>query len=129
MSPIRLCRTLPTVLLLLAASAARAAASPTPPAPDFDRDVATILAARCFDCHNPTDRKGKLDLTRKSTAMAGGENGAAIVPGKPDESLLWKNVSEDEMPPKHPLPAAEKETLRRWVAAGAAWGADPIDPF
>jgi len=33
------------------------------------------------------------------------------------------------MPPDHPLPAADKEVLRQWIAAGAAWGTDPIDPF
>jgi hypothetical protein len=97
--------------------------------PDFDRDVAPLFAGRCFDCHNPTDHKGGLDLTRKSTAMAGGDEGAVIVPGKPDESALWKQVSTNEMPPKHPLAAAEKEILRRWIAGGAAWGSDPIDPF
>jgi hypothetical protein len=105
----------------------RALADSSPP--DFDRDVATIFAGRCFDCHNPTDHKGGLDLTHKSTAMAGGENGAVIAPGKPDESVLWKQISTDEMPPKHPLPAGEKEILRRWIAGGATWGTDPIDPF
>lgn len=97
--------------------------------PDFDRDVAVIFAARCFECHNPTEKKGGLDLTRKAAAVAGGENGVVFLPGKPAESPLWKNVSENEMPPKHPLPADEKETLRRWIASGAAWGTDPIDPF
>src|SRR4051794_23412749 len=105
------------------------AESGSSPAPDFDRDVASILAGCCFDCHNPADKKGGLNLTRKATALAGGENGVVLVPRKPDESQLWKNVSTDEMPPKHPLTAAEKETLRRWIASGAAWGTDPIDPF
>src|SRR4051812_13150187 len=104
-------------------------ASADSPPPDFDRDIATVFAGRCFDCHNPTDRKGGLDLSRKSTAMAGGENGAVISPGKLDESVLWKQIATDEMPPKHPLPAAEKEILRRWIAGGAGWGTDPIDPF
>ena len=33
------------------------------------------------------------------------------------------------MPPKAPLPAAEKAALRDWIAGGAAWGTDPIDPY
>jgi hypothetical protein len=104
-------------------------AAPPPTPPDFDRDVAAIFASRCFDCHNPVEHKGELDLTRRDPAMAGGESGRVIVPGKPDKSRLWKNVSSDKMPPKRPLGEAEKKILERWIAAGANWGSDPIDPF
>jgi hypothetical protein len=61
--------------------------------------------------------------------MAGGENGLAIVPGKLDESLLWERISADEMPPEAPLPSTEKSVIRDWIAAGARWGTDPLDPF
>ena len=61
--------------------------------------------------------------------MAGGEDGRVIVPGKPEKSLLWKNVSGNKMPPKRPLTDAEKQVLRQWIASGAVWGSDPIDPF
>ncbi|HEX8914246.1 MAG TPA: DUF1549 domain-containing protein, partial [Humisphaera sp.] len=120
-------RPIALALLVVIAASARAWAAEAPP--DFDRDVAPILAGRCVDCHNPTERKGKLDLTRKAAAMAGGESGVAIVAGKPDDALLWQHVRDDEMPPKKPLPAAEKDVLKRWVAAGANWGTDPIDVF
>src|SRR5262249_42634428 len=70
---------------------------------DFDRAVAPLIARRCLDCHSGPDPKGKLDLSRKNAALAGGETGTAIVPGKPEESLLWERVSGDEMPPKSPL--------------------------
>ena len=61
--------------------------------------------------------------------MAGGEGGAAIVAGKPGESPLWERVESGEMPPKVPLDPAEKAALRDWIAAGATWGTDPIDPY
>ncbi len=61
--------------------------------------------------------------------MKGGESGAVIVPGKPDESLLWEHVSDESMPPEHPLPAAEKTRLKQWIADGAKWGDARIDPF
>jgi Protein of unknown function (DUF1549)/Protein of unknown function (DUF1553)/Planctomycete cytochrome C/Concanavalin A-like lectin/glucanases superfamily len=96
---------------------------------NFDQAVAPLLARRCLDCHSGPDPKGKLDLSRKSTALAGGESGPAIVPGKPGDSLLWERVSSDEMPPKSPLSQSEKTVLRAWLAAGANWGTDPIDPF
>ena len=95
----------------------------------FDSSVAPILARRCLDCHSGADAKGKLDLSRRRPAMLGGEAGAAIVAGKPEESSLWERVEAGEMPPKNPLPADERSALRAWIASGAAWGTDPIDPY
>ena len=95
----------------------------------FDRDVAPLIARHCLDCHSGGDGKGGLNLSTKAGALAGGETGVSIVAGKPDESLLWERVSSGEMPPTSKLTASEKETLRRWIAEGAAWGTDPIDPY
>jgi hypothetical protein len=95
----------------------------------FDIRVAPILARRCLDCHSGSDPKGKLDLSRRAAALAGGKTGPAIVAGNLDESPLWTKVESDEMPPKAPLDAAEKAALRDWIAAGAPWGTDPIDPY
>lgn len=97
--------------------------------PDFDRQVAPILAGRCLECHSGAEPKGKLDLTTAAKTFAGGENETAIVRGQPDASYLWQRIAADEMPPKHPLPANERETIKLWIAAGAKWGTDPIDPF
>ncbi len=95
----------------------------------FDETVAPILARRCLDCHSGSDPKGKLDLSQRSTAMAGGETGSTIVPGKPEESLLWEQLESDEMPPKSPLTPLEKSTIKAWIASGANWGTDPVDPY
>lgn len=97
--------------------------------PDFDREIAPLLARRCAECHNADESKGGLDLTAKAKALAGGESGRAILAGKSNESLLWQRVDANEMPPKHPLPAAEKALLKTWIDAGAAWNADRIDPL
>ena len=61
--------------------------------------------------------------------MRGGDSGEVIVPSNPDESLLWEHVADGSMPPKTRLPEDEKSVLRGWIAAGARWGADPIDPY
>ncbi|MEX0718217.1 MAG: PSD1 and planctomycete cytochrome C domain-containing protein [Planctomycetaceae bacterium] len=85
-----------------------------------------ILAANCFACHGPDegDRQGGLRLDGRDSAI----EKQAIVPGKPDESELLRRVlSDDEftvMPPADSgksLTAAQKETLRRWIAAGAEY--------
>jgi len=111
------------MVLSISAEAGAAEAS------DFDRNVAPILARRCLDCHSGTDPKGGLDLSHRRAAMKGGDGGEAIVPGKPDESLLWENVADGSMPPKSKLSDREKAALRAWIEAGATWGTDPIDPY
>ncbi|MDA7527541.1 PSD1 and planctomycete cytochrome C domain-containing protein [Planctomicrobium sp.] len=95
----------------------------------FDEQIAPLLATRCLSCHNESEKKGGLNLSREATARAGGENGATITPGTPDQSLLWEKISTDEMPPEHPLSQAEKELVRQWISNGAKWGTDRIDPF
>ena len=95
----------------------------------FDRQVAPLLASHCLDCHSGAEAKGGLDLTRRERAIAGGESGPAYVPGSLDKSLIWSRIESDEMPPKKPLNAAEKQVVRRWIEQGALWGTDPIDRF
>ena len=117
-----------TCILALAHGQARAD-SPRLQSREFDAKVAPILARRCLDCHSGSDPKGKLDLSKKSAALAGGKSGPAVMPGKPDDSALWERVESNEMPPKAPLPEAERAVLRDWIAGGASWGTDPIDPY
>ncbi|MBI3860426.1 MAG: hypothetical protein HY290_00870, partial [Planctomycetia bacterium] len=88
-------------------------------ADDFDDSVASLLARRCLACHSSAEKKGGLDLSSAKSALAGGDSGEAIAPGKPDDSLLWERVSKREMPPKKPLPDDEQQVLKRWIAGGA----------
>lgn len=96
---------------------------------DFDRQIAPLLARRCLDCHSGEEPEGGLRLRDRKGALRGGDSGAALVPGKPDESLLWQRVADGEMPPKKSLADDERALLKDWIAAGARWGTDPIDPF
>ncbi|MBY0457813.1 MAG: DUF1549 domain-containing protein, partial [Gemmataceae bacterium] len=116
---------MPRTLSLLAALALAPGARADPP--DFDKDIAPLLAARCLDCHGGAKPKGGLDLSRKAGVLGGPS--PVVVPGALDKSALWERVAAGEMPPKKPLPEAERKLLKEWIAGGAAWGADPIDPF
>jgi mono/diheme cytochrome c family protein len=99
--------------------------------PDFTRDVRPILSHNCFACHGPDehDRRGGLRLDDRTAAVAELDSGArAIVPGRPDESELIARIHETDpdtiMPPpesNHVLTAAQKETLAKWIAAGAPY--------
>jgi len=109
---------------LLAQDAAKTpapAAVSSPPALNFEDDVVPVLEVRCFQCHGAETRKAGLDLRRRFSILKGGDSGTALVPGKPDESLLVEMVVKKEMPPKEedPLDARQIDLLRRWVASGA----------
>ncbi len=93
--------------------------------------VAVVLARNCLECHNASDRKGGLDLTRRERALAGGESGKVLIPGDADGSELVDRTESGEMPPdgRAKLSDAERSLIRQWVASGAKWAADPIDPF
>ncbi|MBU6173527.1 MAG: DUF1549 domain-containing protein, partial [Planctomycetes bacterium] len=96
---------------------------------DFERDVAPILQKHCLACHSGIDAKGGLDLSLRETAQRGGDSGIALVAGNLVESLLWTRIQSDEMPPKRPLPEAEKLTLKKWIESGATWTRDRLSTF
>jgi len=115
--------------MLTSGSSAGAIRADESPAQNFDRQIAPLIAQRCLSCHSGTEPKGKLDLSIRETAMAGGESGRAIQAGRLEESLLWQHVDSDQMPPKKPLSAAEKSLIKAWISEGAQWGTEKIDPF
>ncbi len=93
---------------------------------EYNRDVRPILAENCFACHGPDSaaRKAGLRLDRREDAV----KAEAVVPGKPDNSALVERIFSDDaghlMPPPKThkkLTAAQKDTLRRWIAAGAEY--------
>jgi len=95
----------------------------------FETEVAPLLSRHCLECHDSASKKGGLDLSQKIAALAGGESGKAILPGKAAESLLWESVELEEMPKERsPLSRQEKTLLRDWINSGATWSLDTIDP-
>ena len=120
---------LATSLLISSSDAAGAL-----PADEFDK-VGTVLINRCYECHNPIDRSGGLDLSTREGLLKGGKNGPVVVPGQADDSVLLQRVVDGEMPPKkqgkpQPLSPAEVERLSRWLARGAEWPTGrTLDPF
>ncbi|MBM3837910.1 MAG: hypothetical protein FJ398_08085 [Verrucomicrobia bacterium] len=96
---------------------------------DFTQHIKPILETSCLSCHGPEKPKGRLRLDTRSGAIKGGDNGTSLVPGKPDESPLYKLTilpADDDalMPPPSkggPLPKDKTELLRRWIEQGAVW--------
>ncbi len=118
--------------LCLALSATHAAAAPAPPTPDgvafFEQKIRPVLIEACYECHSAAAKakgklKGGLFLDTRAALLTGGDEGPALVAGKPDDSLLIKALRwsrEDlHMPPKKKLPPEVIADFEKWVAMGA----------
>lgn len=123
-----------------------AAGTPTPGAPaklqavrasgsesvQFIRDLAPVVVSQCIQCHAGMQPRGRLNLTTFNGLLRGGDSGAAIMPGKPKDSLLIKKLrgtAGDRMPlRKDPLSEEVIKKFERWIADGAKldW-ANPTD--
>ncbi|MGY8731656.1 MAG: DUF1549 domain-containing protein, partial [Pirellulales bacterium] len=83
---------------------------------DESAAVLKILRTKCGSCHNPKNPKAELDLTSLAGVIAGGESGLAINKDAAN-SLLWKMVDSEAMPPEDSpqLTDAEKQTFWKWL--------------
>src|SRR5439155_17192246 len=94
---------------------------------DFERQIKPILEFDCLRCHGPEKPKGNLRLDTRAGALKGGDDGTALVPGKPDRSPLYTSTilpadDDKHMPPKgEPLKKDQTELLRVWIEQGASW--------
>ncbi|MBP7949142.1 MAG: PSD1 domain-containing protein [Verrucomicrobiales bacterium] len=122
------CRVIPA--FTLAATSLFGAELPIPEKPEYNRDVRPILADSCFRCHgfDKNKRKADLRLDVRDAALAETDGIRPIVPGKPEESEIWKRLHledpEEVMPPPEEarqVSKREKEVLRRWIAQGAEY--------
>ena len=95
--------------------------------PVAERDVTAILAAKCWVCHGRREKMGGLDLRTQESILRGGKSGAAMVAGRPDDSLLVKRIASQEMPPPklqeqysvRGLTDDELAKVRQWISDGA----------
>ena len=112
------------VVMITLASAGSAFAQnatvPSPPSPTFSKDVAPILYKNCTTCHRPGEIAPMSLLTFRDA--------------RPWVKSIGAQVQKGAMPPWHADPAygeflndrrlsaAEKDTILRWVNAGAPEG-------
>lgn len=91
----------------------------------FEAQVRPLLITYCEDCHTD-DESGGLRVDSLAALLQGGTSGPAIVPGKPDESLLMKVIRHTPGLPRMPrvgpkLSDEQIAAFATWIAAGAAW--------
>jgi hypothetical protein len=84
----------------------------------IESEVRRILDTRCVKCHGSAKLEGGLDLRRDLTMLKGGDSGPAVIPGKPDQSLLVQRIELGEMPPgkNGHLDKEEQALIRHWVS-------------
>ena len=127
------CYFVATVLVVMACLACGSTQAQTPPdnaagAVFFEKRIRPILAANCYQCHGPEKKRAGLVLDSLPAILRGGDRGPAVLPGKPDESLLIRAVhygGEPRMPPKGKLPEARIGDLVAWVKMGAPGPNEP----
>src|SRR5215471_8329550 len=111
--------------LLLAVPFALAAQTPDGIA-YFEQNIRPVLAGNCYGCHSSKLEKpmGGLLLDSRAGMLKGGKSGVpAIVPGKPEESLMLGavlgNNKDLRMPPGTPLEQRDLDHLAEWIKMGA----------
>ena len=94
----------------------------------FERKIRPVLVKHCYPCHSAeaAELRGEFLLDSRAGMRRGGQSGPAIVPGRPEESLLIDALryGSREMPPTEQLPAAVIADFVRWIRIGAP---DPRD--
>ncbi len=91
--------------------------------------VQPLFDVYCVKCHGLIEQKGGLSLDAPDAVMKGGDEGAVVVPGQPEESRLYKNLAPEadpHMPPKRQLTDAQREVVREWIAALGTVPATPV---
>jgi mono/diheme cytochrome c family protein len=93
----------------------------------YARHIYPILDANCIVCHGAQKVKGHLRLDTYDRLMRGGEDGAVIIAGKPERSILLQRIT---LPPdnkkfmpsegKPPLKPEEIAWIRAWILQGAS---------
>lgn len=92
----------------------------------FTKQVVPILTSRCGGCH-VNKSSGMFSMATYAALMKGPPAGLVIFKGDGKGSVLMEQIDDGNMPPNgNKLPAAEIETLRKWINEGAKFdGTDP----
>ena len=116
--------------VILAALGAEPAADRQPTAEElrfFETAVRPVLVEQCQKCHGEKKQWSNLRLDSREAILRGGDSGAAVVPGKPEESLLIKAVRQTDedlkMPKEGKLTERQIADLVKWVKMGAPFPA------
>jgi len=93
----------------------------------FEKHIRPVLAKECYSCHSERAKpaQGNLYADSREGLLRGGKSGVpAVIPGKPEESLLIKAIRGEhkdlKMPPGKALDPETVQDFIKWVKTGAA---------
>lgn len=91
----------------------------------YQSHVRHVLKERCYACHGALKQEGGLRLDTVALMLKGGDNGAVVVPGDPQASILIQRVASGDdavrMPPEgERLKPEEMLAIQNWIQSGAA---------
>jgi hypothetical protein len=119
--------------LLLALSGIGRAPAAEPSAADaefFEKQVRPVLVEHCHKCHGSSKQWAGLRLDSRDAILKGGDNGPAVTPGMPEESLLIKAVRHTDenlkMPENGKLSDGQIAAFVRWVERGTIYPAGTL---
>jgi mono/diheme cytochrome c family protein len=88
----------------------------------YAAQVQPLLEGNCASCHRTGAAQSGFSISTMEALRAGSRRGPGIVPGKPDQSMLYLTVSGDRnprMPPDRDFTAEQIALIRAWIEAGA----------
>ena len=93
----------------------------------FTDHIRPIFERSCWNCHGEVSQLSGLDLRTREAALEGGARGAALVPGRAEESRMYRvlaGLDDPRMPMGGgTLSDAEVAAVRTWIEDGAHWDA------
>src|SRR5262245_29646512 len=96
----------------------------------FREDIQPILEQNCWTCHGPSMQSSRLDLSTLENALRGGARGSAIVPGKAEDSRLYRVIAGLDKPAMplggSKLTDAQVASIKSWINQGAHWDAGTV---
>jgi len=99
---------------------------------DYEKEIKPILKEHCYQCHSEEKKKEKAGFVFDNTKRFAKDIGTnlSIEPGKPSKSHFYEVIADpnvdNAMPPDGPMPQAQIDKIRDWIAQGAMF--DPNGP-
>ena len=87
---------------------------------DYQSQIQPIFNANCGNCHLGNS-SGGLNLSTYDNLMEGSDDGAVIIPGNHEQSILWDEINTGSMPAGNnpELSDEEIDLIAQWIDEGA----------
>lgn len=104
---------------LLIISALALVSVPLPAHADLARDVSNLLNAKCAKCHGSDEAAAKHSAPFGSLKFAKLKDDKYVLGGDAENSPVYLQVKEGDMPPGKALSKSEVALIKKWIDAGA----------